>query len=53
MQPLNGRPPYPYMDDELRKVARDAYVSLARQPLFGAVGLCGQRGLGARARPLR
>jgi len=27
MQPLNGRPPYPYSDDELRKVARDAYVS--------------------------
>jgi len=25
--PLNGRPPYPYIDDELRKVARDAYVS--------------------------
>jgi len=27
MQPLNGRRPYPYSDDELRKVARDAYVS--------------------------
>lgn len=27
MQPLNGRPRYPYSDDELRKVARDAYVS--------------------------
>ena len=28
MQPLlEGRPPYPYMDDEQRKVARDAYVS--------------------------
>ena len=27
MQLLNGRPPYPYLDDELRKVARDAYVS--------------------------
>jgi hypothetical protein len=28
MQPvLNGRPSYPYMDDEQRKVARDAYVS--------------------------
>jgi hypothetical protein len=26
LQPLNGRPPYPYLDDELRKVARDAYV---------------------------
>jgi transposase len=25
--PLDGRPPYPYVDDELRKVARDAYVS--------------------------
>jgi len=25
--PLDGRPPYPYADDELRKVARDAYVS--------------------------
>ena len=27
MQPVDGRPPYPYADDELRKVARDAYVS--------------------------
>lgn len=27
LQPLDGRPPYPYLDDELRKVARDAYVS--------------------------
>jgi transposase len=27
MQPLNSRRPYPYSDDELRKVARDAYVS--------------------------
>jgi hypothetical protein len=27
MQPVNRRPPYPYMDDEQRKVARDAYVS--------------------------
>jgi len=27
MQPINGRPPYPYMDDEQCKVARDAYVS--------------------------
>jgi hypothetical protein len=27
MQPLNSRRPYPYTDDELRKVARDAYVS--------------------------
>jgi hypothetical protein len=27
MQPLKGRPPYAYSDDELRKVARDAYVS--------------------------
>jgi transposase len=27
MQPVDGRPPYPYMDDEQRKVARDAYVS--------------------------
>lgn len=26
LQPLDGRPPYPYVDDELRKVARDAYV---------------------------
>jgi transposase len=25
--PLDGRPPYPFADDELRKVARDAYVS--------------------------
>jgi transposase len=27
LHPLDGRPAYPYMDDELRKVARDAYVS--------------------------
>jgi len=27
LQPLNGRPSYPYADDELRKVARDAYVA--------------------------
>ncbi len=27
MYPVKGRPPYPYMDDEQRKVARDAYVS--------------------------
>ncbi len=26
MQPLAGRPSYPYMDEELRKVARDAFV---------------------------
>lgn len=26
LQPLDGRPPYPYGDDELRKVARDALV---------------------------
>jgi len=26
-RPMDGRPPYPYVDDELRKVARDAYVS--------------------------
>ena len=27
MQPVSGRLPHPYMDDEQRKVARDAYVS--------------------------
>ena len=27
MHPVDGRPPYPYMDDEQRRVARDAYVS--------------------------
>jgi hypothetical protein len=27
MHAVSGRPPYPYMDDEQRKVARDAYVS--------------------------
>jgi hypothetical protein len=27
MHPVNGRPPYPYLDDEQRKVARDACVS--------------------------
>lgn len=24
--PLDGRPPYPYVDEELRKAARDAFV---------------------------
>jgi transposase len=27
MQPVQGRTPFPYQDDELRMVARDAYVS--------------------------
>ncbi len=27
LHPLDGRPPYPCADDELRKVARDAFVS--------------------------
>ena len=27
LKALDGRPPYAYLDDELRKVARDAYVS--------------------------
>jgi transposase len=27
LQPAKGRPPYPYIDHELRKVARDGYVS--------------------------
>ena len=27
LQPVKGRPAYPYADDEQRKVARDAYVS--------------------------
>ncbi len=27
LKPLDGRPAYPYRDEELRKVARDAYVS--------------------------
>jgi transposase len=27
LQPVDRRPPYPYVDDELRKVARDAYVA--------------------------
>jgi transposase len=27
LQPLNGRPPYPFAEEETRKVARDAYVS--------------------------
>jgi hypothetical protein len=27
LQPITGRPPYPWSGDELRKVARDAYVS--------------------------
>ena len=26
LQPLDGRPPYPYGDEELRKVSRDAFV---------------------------
>ena len=27
LQSLDGRPPYPYVDDELRRVARDAFVA--------------------------
>jgi transposase len=27
LQPIGQRPPYPFADDELRRVARDAYVS--------------------------
>jgi hypothetical protein len=27
LQPIEGRPPFPYSDEEARKVARDAYVS--------------------------
>jgi len=27
LQPMSGQGPYPYMDEELRKVARDAYVA--------------------------
>ena len=30
MHLLDGQPPYPYVDDELRRVARDAYVSWRR-----------------------
>jgi len=30
LQPLDGQPSFPYVDDELRKVARDAYVSWQR-----------------------
>ena len=41
--------PYPYCDDELRKVARDAYVSWQGEPLLGSVAVCRQGGLGARA----
>src|ERR1700739_2540712 len=26
LRPLAGHPPYPYIDGEMRKVARDAYV---------------------------
>jgi hypothetical protein len=26
LQPLDGRPPYPYADEELRQAARDAFV---------------------------
>jgi hypothetical protein len=27
LTPLGGRPPYPFADEELRKVARDAFVA--------------------------
>ena len=37
-------------DDEQRKVARDAYVSWQGKPVFGAVAVCRQRGVGARPR---
>jgi len=41
MRLVHGHPPYPYSDDELRKVARDAYVSwVGRIQEATAVLLC-------------
>jgi hypothetical protein len=51
MQPvLNGRPPYPYRDDEQRKVARDAYVSWRGSRYSVPWLYAGKRGLGPRPR---
>ena len=33
----NGRPPYPCSDDELRKVARDAYVRWQANRYYGRI----------------
>ena len=49
MQPLNGRPPYPYSDDELRKVARDAYVSWQASRYSVPWQYVGKGGVGSRA----
>jgi hypothetical protein len=40
MQLLNGRPSYPYSDDELRKVAR-CLRELASQSILCALAVCG------------
>jgi len=50
LQPLNGRQPYPYADDELRKVARDAYVSWQGSRYSVPWQYVGQQVWGARAR---
>jgi transposase len=42
LQPMAGRPSYPYVDGELRKVARVDWQ-------VGALAACGQRGVGTRA----
>ncbi len=55
LQPVNGRPLYPNAEDELRQVARDAYVSwegsrysvpwrYARESRVGAATVSGDRG---------
>jgi transposase len=52
MQAVNGRLPYPYSDDELRKVARDAYVSWqpAGTPCHGSLS---KRKFGSAKMPAR
>jgi hypothetical protein len=46
LQPVNGRLAYPYADDEVRKVARDAYVAWQGSRYSVAVELRRQAGLG-------
>jgi len=47
LQSLAGQPPYPYVDGELRKVARDAYVT-GKAAGIRCLGVCrpGRMGTG-------
>ncbi|MFN7932750.1 MAG: hypothetical protein U0R19_05445 [Bryobacteraceae bacterium] len=46
LQLVEGHSAYPYLDQELRKVARDAFRELAREPVFGSLAVCGQASVG-------